>query len=168
MRAVRIVGIGSPHGADAAGWVAIDALRHAGLVERFPVGLLSLHQCGFPAQLPQLLAGGRCVIVIDAVPGHSAGVRRVDAAQLQNRADLASVHGVGVGEMLALIATLETSPPAVTVLGIGVDPQASSGTVQRQVNALLPDLLRGIGQTVAEFLAASKSSEEKYVGPVDN
>jgi Ni,Fe-hydrogenase maturation factor len=154
MTAVRIVGVGSPQGADCAGWVAVEALRHSGLPAQFPAGLLSLHQCKLPACLPQLLVGSRCAIVIDAVAGKTARVLRLDAAQLQNRSDLASVHGVGVGEMLALIATLQVPPPAVTVLAIEIDPDAAPGAADQLVMPLVPDLSRCVGQCIVEFLAA--------------
>lgn len=168
MTAVRIIGIGSPHGADAAGWVAIEALRDSQLAAQFPTGTLSFHQCAIPVQLPQLLTGSRCAIVIDALPGVTVDVLRLEAAQLQNRADLASVHGVGVGEMLALVTALELPPPAVTVLGIGIAADASPAMLESRVTSLLPRLLDCIGPTITEFLAASEPVEEKCVGVPDN
>ena len=162
MTAVRVVGIGSPHGADRAGWVAVEALRRAGLAERHPAGSLSLHQCKVPAALPQVLAGSRCAIVIDAVNGGPHGaLLQLSVEQLQTPADLTSVHGIGVGEMLALLTALEAQPPALTVLGIGIDPQAGPAAVEQLVASLLPELSRCIERIAGEYLecpvAAPKS-----------
>ena len=152
---VHIIGIGSAQGADGAGWAAIDALQRQDLAGRYPAGTVSLHQCRAPAGLYPLLAGSRCAILIDAVPGASGTLQLLTAAQLQNRGEFASVHAIGIGEMLALIEVLEAPPPRVTLLGIGVTPGLSATTPDKLVEPLLPDLSRRIDNSVREYLAIS-------------
>ena len=67
MTPVRIIGIGSSHGADRAGWLVTEALqqsdcRRVWLQERF-----HFPQCRFPAQLFQMVDGCELAILIDAV-----------------------------------------------------------------------------------------------------
>jgi len=168
MSAVRVIGIGSPHGADRAGWLAIDALGRSGLAERYLPGSLSLHQCRTPAALHQVLAGSRRAIVIDALPDGSVSLLQLSPQQLQAHADRTSVHGIGVGEMLALVAALEAHPPAVTVLGIGIAPDASPTAVEQLIASLLPELSLYIEQVVADDLAAPALPLEKRVGTPHN
>ncbi len=158
MTAVRIIGVGSPQAADSAGWIAIEALERQGLAAQYPAGMLSLRQCRAPVHLYQALAGSQCGIIVDALAGTETEVLRLTPEQLQARTDLASVHGIGVGEALALIQALGSGPAALTVLGIGIDVQAVPELVEQRVKELLPDLSQCIARIIAEYVAAAEQT----------
>ena len=154
MTEVCVVGIGSAHGADCAGWSAIEALRHAGLSTRFPPGRVALRQCKVPAQLYVEVAGSRCVIVIDVLPGASTAVQWLSTDELRNYSGLVSVHGIGVGEMLALLDSLVEPPPQVRVLALGVDAGGDETVVAEFLRLHLQALSSCIEQAIGECFSS--------------
>jgi hydrogenase maturation protease len=150
MTPVRIIGVGSPHGADAAGWRAIEALQQGGLAARFPPGTVSLENCAAPVQLYQLVDGCRLAVLIDAVASEAQPAPEVDPALLRREPARYSAHAIGVADMLELLETLAKPPPRVVVLGIAVgaaeDPSAP-------LQALPPALSRRIEEIIEDYLA---------------
>jgi hydrogenase maturation protease len=85
MNPVRILGMGSPFGADRIGWQAIDALGSTGITRGQPPGWVSLVCLDRPgARLLEALAGAEAVILIDAMrSGAPPGtLRRLQLDQL--------------------------------------------------------------------------------------
>lgn len=116
----RIIGVGSPFGADRAGWEVADYLQTAGFPERFPdLDWRILDRPG--PRLIEWLAGMDLVVIIDALLGGVPGRPRiVDAAALAgNEADLSS-HGFGVAEALAIAEALGDLPRQLAILAIEV------------------------------------------------
>jgi len=148
---VRIIGIGSPHGADQAGWLVADALQRSELPARLPAGTVSFSQCLFPAQLWQLVAGCDLAILIDAVCAEPGTVVEVDSGDLPHRKELHSTHGIGVGEALALIPALTDQPPRVVLIGVGVDAE-DGGCSMEDVNRTLPRVRELMEAPLREFL----------------
>lgn len=115
---LRVIGIGSPFGGDAAGLHAIDLLRDEH--ELFPAGteLLALDRPG--SNLIPLLETARHVILIDAMQsGQPAGtVQQLELKQLLAEASLPSSHNIGVAESLALADALGVLPKQLTIIGI--------------------------------------------------
>lgn len=115
MSDTRIIGIGSPFGADRLGWLVIDALREnppeAGLIV-----------CRQPAELPSLLAGCRRAILVDALLGdHPPGtLLEFGPDELPATGLAISSHGFGVSEAVRLAATLGALPAELVVLALEV------------------------------------------------
>jgi hydrogenase maturation protease len=112
---IRVVGIGSPFGADQLGWVAIDALSACNLPD---CELIKLDRPG--SSLLDYFGGMKCVVLIDAVaqdefPG---SVAQVQLEQLDQVRCLTSSHGFGVTEAVALASQLGELPPQLYLIGI--------------------------------------------------
>jgi hydrogenase maturation protease len=115
----RVIGIGSPFGADQAAWRAIDLLQGADLTG---CELIKLDRPG--SDLLHYFEGVEDVVLIDAVladqaPGTAVSLQR-DALALA--ACRTSSHGFGVAEALQLAARLELLPPRLLLIGIQVGP----------------------------------------------
>jgi hydrogenase maturation protease len=111
----RIIGIGSPFGADQLAWLAIDHLAGKGLTA---CELIKLDRPG--SRLVQQLQGARRVILLDAValdeaPG-SASHLSPDA--LQQVMCVTSSHGFGVAQALALASQLGELPTDLHLVGL--------------------------------------------------
>jgi hydrogenase maturation protease len=153
---VRVIGVGTRHGDDAAGLEA--ARRLAG--EALPPGV-EVASCACPGPgLVEALAGADAAVVLDAVLSGAApgGVRRIAPEQLR-RGPGPSSHGFGVAEALALAAALGRAPARVERVGIeaervgaapadGLSPAAERG-VERAV-ALVRELLAELSARTAE------------------
>ncbi len=113
---IRIIGVGSPFGADRLGWEAVDHLQ-----TRTEDGceLIKLDRPG-PGLL-RYLEGAQQVVIIDAVvQGCAAGEPvLVSLETLADPAELTSCHGFGVAEALALAQTLGSLPARIDLIGIG-------------------------------------------------
>ncbi|MET0067701.1 MAG: hydrogenase maturation protease [Candidatus Thiodiazotropha sp.] len=136
---IRILGVGSPFGADRLGWDAIDHLQ-----SRSPHGceLLKLDRPG-PALL-RYLEGVEQVVIIDAV---AQGVAAGEPVLLKREAledpdALTSCHGFGVAEALALAASLDGLPPRIDLIGVGAgqDPAERPALNVPQLESLLEQL----------------------------
>lgn len=113
----RIIGIGSPFGADRAGWAAVEYLERCGWARTHPaVELVVLDRPG-PA-LVNHFDGPSRVILVDALQGGRAGhVRRVVAEDLACDGS-GSSHGLGVADALALADALGLLPEQLLILAI--------------------------------------------------
>lgn len=117
-RNVLILGVGSPFGADRAGWEAVELLRETGGLEE--VRFETSDRPG--ARLLSLLEGVWNAIIIDALlcsapPGTPL---RLDPETL-SRGDRSSNHGFGVADALALGKALGALPPRLAVIGISAE-----------------------------------------------
>jgi len=145
---IRVIGIGSPFGADRIGWEVAEALRER--LAPDPIGVERGNAAGVQIELADrpgvellhLMDQAREVILVDAilVPGaRRARVRWVERAELEACSSSHSSHGLGVAEALALGEVLARLPPRLAVLGIEVDPDADApaGTVAAGVEMIL-------------------------------
>jgi hydrogenase maturation protease len=147
---VRVIGIGTARGDDAAGLAVVEALRAQGL----PPGADAL-ACERP--LPDLLdalAGARAAVLVDATRSGAApgSVRRLARAELA-AARAASSHGLGVAEALALAEALRGLPP-LALIGIEAGG-ARQGALSREVAQALPAACAAVRAALAELLAGS-------------
>jgi hydrogenase maturation protease len=145
---VAIIGLGSAHGDDQIGLLAVQALaRH-----ELPPGC-ALHACTNPAsELLPLLAGAQHAILVDAmVDGGPAGrVMCCDSGELQARSASASSHGLSVDGMLALAAALGELPATVTLAGISIDStDAQAAGLSAAAQAAMPALVQRVLATAA-------------------
>ncbi|MET0091402.1 MAG: hydrogenase maturation protease [Candidatus Thiodiazotropha sp.] len=113
---IRIIGVGSPFGADRLGWAAIDHLQTRAVDG---CELIKLDRPG-PGLL-HYLDGAQQVVIIDAVAqGLPAGESMLISPQaLADPAEQTSCHGFGVAEALALAQSLGSLPAHVDLIGIG-------------------------------------------------
>ena len=121
-RRIRIIGIGSAHGADGVGWLACERLQPS----------LNTHQldwqlCRTPAQLPQLVQDCEAVVIIDALLSDAPAGRVVSLTwpmRLEHYAPGYSTHGINVIEALQLAETLDLLPAQTYLLGLTIiDPE---------------------------------------------
>jgi Ni,Fe-hydrogenase maturation factor len=152
MTPVRIIGIGSPHAGDRAGWHATEARRRGGLAERFRAGLVSIEHCAAPVHLYALVAGCRLAILIDAVASDARRPLSLDPAMLCRAPERHSVHGVGVGEMLQLLRALAASPPRILLFGLPVGKGGHEGAGEARLQCLLPELEWRVERAIAGWL----------------
>ncbi|MCU7923964.1 MAG: hydrogenase maturation protease [Candidatus Thiodiazotropha sp. (ex Dulcina madagascariensis)] len=112
---IRVIGVGSPFGADRLGWLAIDYLESRSLPD---CELIKLDRPG-PALL-DYFRGKAQVVLIDAVrladsPG---GVALFQAVELERLKGLTSSHGLGVAEAVGLATQLGELPERLCLIGI--------------------------------------------------
>lgn len=149
---IRLIGVGTPHGDDAAGPAVIEALVAAGL----PAGVAAT-TCARPGlDLPEALSGAQAAVLVDAMrSGRSPGsVARVPRDQLGRLRSLSS-HGLGVAEGLALAEALGRCPPRIEVVGIEGD--------RHEGDELSPAVRRGVARAasmVREMLCDLASESE--------
>lgn len=138
-KAVRIVGLGSPHGDDRAGWAALAALS----ARRLPPQV-QLCTCATPAtELWPALAGARRVVLVDAVADGDAPGRILRGGQAELAASRGgwSSHGVALDTVLDLARAFGALPPELVWVGVTIDPAAAAGDcLSGPVAAALPAL----------------------------
>lgn len=171
MKRTVIVGVGSPHGDDRAGWLVIDALdarlrgRAAADAET-----VALDRPGMT--LLAHLRGADRAVLVDAIAGRDAPgtIAVVSAVDLQLDAVRASTHGVGVAEALTLGASLKMLPSALTLIGIVADPRAAgaapSAPVRRAARQLASQLARWLreGGDVGQHALARRIPARSFHG----
>jgi hydrogenase maturation protease len=111
----RILGVGSPFGADRLAWEAIDHLDGMGLKD---CELVKLDRPG--SGLLGYFNGVDSLILLDAVAQEVApgGVSLLDPMQLQRLSSNTSSHGFGVVQAIDLAEQLEQLPACLKIVGI--------------------------------------------------
>lgn len=147
---LRIIGVGNPlMGDDGLGIVAAERLAALD----WPPGIEVLDGGTGGLTLLDLLAGARGVILLDAVamgaaPGTLRRFTAADLADLPAQAPGLSLHGGGLGEVLALARELGSLPSLVL---FGVEPASVELRIglSSAVAATLEALLVAVGAEVA-------------------
>jgi len=149
--APAIVGLGSPHGDDQLGWMAVDRLRL-----RLPAGVCAV-KAASGVELLEFLVGQEDILIVDAAaPACRPGTIR---SFIWPCAGLAahlpwSTHGLGVVEALQLAQTLGRIPTQVVIAtveahtttpGLPLSPAAARG---------LDDLVESILRRFSPYHAA--------------
>ncbi len=149
---LRVIGIGSPYGADRIGWLAIERLRTSEAAARWGARV-QFHTADRPgAGLLAQWRGAAQVILIDAMlTGAAPGtVRRFAAQELAQAQALLSSHGFGVRAALALAAALGERPVCLAVYGVEIEPGDGSAGEEA-----LPALLAAVSTEIEEQLEAT-------------
>lgn len=143
---IRVIGIGSPFGADQLGWLALEALEEAAISD---LELVRLDRPG--SGLLRYFEGVGKILLIDAVeaglePGE---IKLLDRNDLAQSPCLTSSHGFGVAEALALAGALETLPAELWVAGIeaGSDRSSVPDLNKQQLLDLLARLTKDVPTT---------------------
>ncbi len=118
----RLLGVGSPFGADRLAWEAIDHLAALGLGE---CELVKLDRPG--SSLLAWFDGVEHLILLDAlaVDSDAGSPRLLDPRELDRLAPGTSSHGFGVAQALDLAAQLDQLPDRVDILGIATGADLS-------------------------------------------
>ena len=111
----RIIGIGSPFGADQLGWLAIDLL---GGISLHDTELIKLDRPG--SELIRFFSDVEELVLIDAVQSGQApgSLIKLTAADLASVECQTSTHGFGVAEALQLAEQLDLLPEKLFLVGI--------------------------------------------------
>lgn len=145
--ALRVVGIGSPHGDDQAGWRVIDVLEGAGLPSH-----VGLERCPVPAtHLLGLMAGVPRVLLVDAVEGDRppGTLATWQGHHIRQAGAGVSCHGLDLATVLALGESLGLLPGELTLLGIGVEPAACGAHRE----TLSPAVAAGVAEAARHIAA---------------
>ncbi|MGE0757474.1 MAG: hydrogenase maturation protease [Pirellulaceae bacterium] len=142
-----VVGLGSPHGDDRAGWLVIDRLRQ----QQIAAELLCLAS---PADLAGLATARRELIIIDACrAGRDAGTIIQGPAALAGAAidgpAAASSHALSLADTLALLAALGRAPACVTLWGIELGTCRPLAPISRPVAEAADEIARRIASQLA-------------------
>ena len=140
-----IVGLGSPHGDDQLGWVAIDRLRSL-----LPDGI-SARQVRDAFELLDILEGHDTAVIIDAAaPAGQPGTLRTFnwPSPLLADSERLSTHGLGLVAALELAEALGRLPRRLKIYTIEADdisPNAPLGThIAQQLDFLVKDVLANL------------------------
>lgn len=132
MKPVRIIGVGSPFGADALGLAASERLRADGLADDYPSGLVSIvicDRCGV-GLLEEIRDAGLAILIdaarFGAVPGH---IRRFGNREIEEAEAITSSHALGVAEVLALGRSLDALPLRLILYGIEIGQEENTNGI---------------------------------------
>jgi hydrogenase maturation protease len=142
---IRVLGIGSPFGADRLGLEVADALKN-----RFDARRVAVIACDRPgARLLEDLRGASAVLLIDAVrSGAPSGtLHRLDGDAIPHQLERhISTHGFGLVEAIALARELNELPQRLMLLGAEMG-SGTTETVERVAQAAVSQ----IGEWLAEI-----------------
>jgi hydrogenase maturation protease len=136
-----VIGLGSPHGDDQAGWVAVDRLR-----PHLPDGAVALKAADALGVL-EAMAGKDAAIVVDAgAPNGQPGTVRSFVWRLGACTDVTpwSTHGIGLIDALRLGEALGSLPGRVTVLTIEAATASPGDALSPEANLAIDSLLESI------------------------
>jgi hydrogenase maturation protease len=150
MSGIRVVGMGSPHGDDQAGWRLVEMLENA----------VDATVLSDPGRLLDHVDGCEKLILVDAcrsglAPGTIVRLTWHDAS-LRLFAGR-STHSLGVGAVLALAETLRRLPPAVVLFAVEAESCEPGEQLSPAVSEALPELCRRVWQEMSE--SACQKSE---------
>jgi hydrogenase maturation protease len=139
--APAIVGLGSPHGDDQLGWIAVDRLRM-----RLPARVCAV-KAASGVELLEFLVGQQSVLIVDAAaPDRSPGtIRSFGWPCTELAPHLAwSTHGLGVVEALQLAQALGRIPSQVVIATVEAQSTAPGSALSCAVARGLDDLVESI------------------------
>jgi hydrogenase maturation protease len=146
-----ITGLGSPHGDDQLGWVAVDRLR-----SRLPDGII-VRKVSDALELLDDLDGQDMAVVIDAVaPAGRPGTIRSFAWPCPELTTCSpwSTHGLGLVEALQLAGALGRLPRRVTIQTIEALQTAPcaplSWQIVRSIDTVVESVLREVTGRLGE------------------
>jgi hydrogenase maturation protease len=141
---IRVIGVGSHHGADLLGWLACERLQAGTKTNHYDWQL-----CRTPSQLPQLVANCDVVVIVDAILSDQSAGQVISLswpAPYDRYPSICSSHGIGVVEALQLAATLGQLPSHTYLLGITISNQYLDATAI--ISKALPQLQHALNQIV--------------------
>ncbi len=156
---IRIIGIGSPFGADRVGWQVIDELEAMLSNENeYAVGEPELLRLDRPGPgLVNYLSPELSVIIVDALMSDSGygNVVKLTSDALEREYLPSSSHGLGVKSALDLANALNCLPKKITLYGIEI-----SGDHGEQNVELAPELQDACGRLAALIKAGLRAEPD--------
>lgn len=148
---IRVIGIGSPYGADRVGWLACDLLQTALQQEQF-----AWHLCRTPTQLPQLVQDCDGVIIIDALLSEDPVEHVISLTwpvEHNHFPSRCSSHALNVIEALQLASQLDQLPSHTYLLGVSVSKNDLDAS--RIVDNALPQLQQELNR-IADLITRAR------------
>lgn len=166
MSPARVIGVGSPFGADRIGWDVVEAL---GRWDRLPAGVV-LSRCARPdGELLDALAMPGLLLLVDAMHSGSlpGTVRRFTAEEIMAGEGMISTHSFGIKSALRLAEALVSLKAEVWVCGIEIAPQTARGGAIPDPGPVPPDSLdvAGIVKEIKKILMDSMTEHGYPEGP---
>ena len=149
---LMVIGLGNPdRGDDGVGALVVDALSG-----RLPDGVETMIRTGDMMALIEDWAGVDAAICIDAAAplGAPGRIHRIDglAGTLLPEPGLASSHGFGLAEVIALAGVLGTSPPTLVVFAVEGDNFQGGAPVSAAVAGVVGEVAERVLAEVARLL----------------
>jgi hydrogenase maturation protease len=155
---LRVVAVGSPHGADRIAWEVAAMLDAQALPQGTEVRCC-VHP---PSELGPLLQGADSVFLIDAMIDVAPGeMRRCGPAALQRRRAALSSHGLSVDLALDLAEALGELPRSLAIFGLGVGG-SSAPADDHQIAAALPHYAAALAAAIRLELEAADQRPEVH------
>ena len=143
---IRLIGLGSPFGDDAAGPAVVARLAAEGL----PAGVEAVIP-GRPDALLDALEGAEAAVIVDASrAGLPPGTVHEPAPTELREARALSSHGLGVAGALALAEALGRTPGRLAIVAVEADALEGDG-LSAPVRAALPEAARRVRARIAAF-----------------
>lgn len=133
---VRVIGVGSGFGDDAAGLAVVELLARGKLPAQ-----ISVSRCERPMpDLLDALGEAEAIVLVDAMRSGApiGSVRRLHAAEI-TRSKATSSHGFGVASALLLARTLGSSAARIEWVGIEAGPRRPGDPLSAAVRSALPE-----------------------------
>lgn len=138
MKAIRVIGIGSPIGDDQIGWVIVDKLRNQTVLQsQAKIDFLVLDRPGL--NLLSYFEAFSHVIIIDAVVAHGeiGKVHKLTKNDILNVPTVLTTHEISVAAALQLGEQLNMLPEFISLYGIEIDaPQQHSSLSTQLINSM--------------------------------
>lgn len=140
----KIIGVGSPFGADRAGWDAIEYLQQqTELNSSQAIQFIALDRPG-PALIDHF-RDTQQVILIDAVKGEEKykyksevdTIFEIDLNTIDHSSLTTSTHGLGVIEAIDLAKALNVLPPKLNIIGIETSESDNRCISEQKLRVLL-------------------------------
>ncbi len=141
---VRVIGVGSPFGDDAAGLRVAESLAADGV---------EAVACARPLERLDALDGVEAAVLVDATrSGRAPGTVHEPALEELREARPLSSHGVGVREALELARALGCAPKRLAI--VGIEAERTEGLeVSAAVRAGLPEAAARVRERCRAFEA---------------
>lgn len=144
MKSIAIIGIGSPYGADQAGWQLVEILKHDLALQTLTNGQTRFSTCVYPGlMLLDSMSGSDYAILIDAVEGGQRGnILLIEKQELLGDSACFSTHNLGVKEVLLLGNQLNSLPQNLDLIGVEVGDTSLEYQPEHQTVLQLQDLVQ--------------------------
>lgn len=142
----KVLGIGSPYGADRLGWQIVDMLNEEPLLQALIPNQLSLLSCDRPGmELLDLMKETQVAILIDAVKTQQppGAIVRLENFAWQDSSVELSTHNIGVVQTLALGEALNVLPETVIIYGLSIG-ESKRLAKPEQLNLLKSEIMSEI------------------------
>ncbi len=157
---IRVVGLGSPFGDDAAGILVAQGL---GAGDGLPADTEAV-ACRRPIELLDALEGVDGAVLVDATrSSRPPGTVHEPALDELREARPVSSHGLGVGEAVALARSLGRAPRRIAIVGIEAASTTGDG-LSAPVRAALPEATARVRRRCDAWRAAERHPERESSG----